>query len=538
MADLQLVGPAAGTAPGLVTTQGRPGRQLPDDILKQASRRLSIIAVVNALMFLTGWTLGRAAMAEMFGRAVEWRQLYGADLIVIATIATSIAVFFYARRPDRTPQVILDIGLGFLVAIAFSAAMLMHWLPVPREWPVTPMISWIGPIMLMFAAILPSTPGKTLAAGLLSASMNPLAMLLAKARGIWDYGPDSRVLLMHYPDFLLVPVAMVISRVVTGLGQQVAKAREMGSYELGERIGLGAMGEVYRATHRMFARPAAIKLIRADSVTPGDTNAAALAVKRFKREAEAAARLRSPHTVALYDFGVTSDQTLYFVMELLDGMDLQTMVQDHGSLPAKRVIYLLRQVCDSLDEAHASGLVHRDIKPANIHVGRVGLKHDFVKVLDFGLVKSLDSDKAIESQVTQEGLTPGTPAYMPPEAMRGDPMDGRADLYSLGCVAYYMLTGVMVFEVDSGLKMIVSHLQTRPVPPSQRANVSVPTALEDLVMQCLEKDPDDRPAGADEVGRSLKAMCAEPWTQADAIAWWQEHAKPHETPLANGTLRY
>jgi serine/threonine-protein kinase len=328
---------------------------------------------------------------------------------------------------------------------------------------------------------------------------------------------------MHYPDFLLVPVAVVISRVVTGLGQEVVRAREMGSYQLGERIGHGAMGEVFRATHRLFARPAAIKLIRTDAVEPGDTDAAALAVKRFRREAEAAAQLRSQHTVALYDFGVTSDQTLYFVMELLEGMELQTLVRDHGPLPANRVIYILRQVCESLEEAHSSGLVHRDVKPANIHVGRVGLKYDFVKVLDFGLVKSLgDGGSALESQATQDGLTPGTPAYMAPEAVRGEPLDGRADIYALGCVAYYLLTGLMVFEADSGLKMIASHLQSKPLRPTRRAGIHLPAALEDLVMQCLEKDPENRPPGADEVARALKAVPVTPWTQAEAMVWWQE----------------
>ncbi len=527
MADPQFVCPAApGTAPELAATHGRSGREFPADILQQASRRLSIAAALMSVLYLVGWTLGRAATVEMFEGAVEWRQLIGGDLVVIASIALSLGLFFYARKADRDPQLILDIGLAYMVAIAFSVAMLMHWVPVPPNWPVTPVITWIGPIMLMFAAILPSTSGKTLIAGLLAASMNPLAMMVGKARGHWDYGADTKVLLMHYPDFLLIPVAIVISRVMTGLGQQVATAREMGSYQLGERIGLGAMGEVYKATHRMFARPAAIKLIRPDAVAPGDTNAALLAVKRFRREAEAAAQLRSPHTVALYDFGVTNDQTLYFVMELLDGMDLQTLVRDHGPLPANRVIYILRQVCDSLEEAHARGLVHRDIKPANIHLGRVGLKHDFVKVLDFGLVKSLDGGGGAESQATQGGLTPGTPAYMPPEAVRGEPLDGRADIYALGCVAYYLLTGLMVFDADTGLKMIASHLQLAPVPPSRRAHVRVPLVLEDLVLRCLEKDPENRPAGAGEVGRALKAMAVDPWTQAEAMAWWQEHAKP------------
>jgi serine/threonine-protein kinase len=537
MVDLQFVGPVTPrTAPELAATHGRSGRELPADVLQQASRRLSITALLISVTYLVAWLLGRATSPDMIEGRVRWTTVDGGDLIAVASIALSVALFFYARRTDCDCQFILDLGLAYMVAIALGLGMLMHWRPAPPGLAFMPMISWIGPLILMFAALLPSSTGKTAAAALLAASMNPLGMMIAKARGLWD-GPGATVLLMHYPDFLLIPVAIVISRVVTGLGLQVAKAREMGSYELAEKIGSGAMGEVYKAKHRMFARPAAIKLIRPDAVTPGDENAAMLAVKRFRREAEAAARLRSPHTVALYDFGVTRDQTLYFVMELLDGMDLQTMVTDHGPLPANRVIYLLRQVCDSLNEAHASGLVHRDIKPANIYVGHVGLKHDFVKVLDFGLVKSLDGDGATDSQATQDGLTPGTPAYMPPEAVRGEPLDGRADLYALGCVAYYLLTGLLVFEADTGLKMVASHLQAVPVPPSRRAGIPVPAALEDLVLRCLEKNPEDRPAGADEVGKALKEMDADRWTQAEAIAWWQEHAQPHEIARA-GRLVY
>ncbi len=274
-----------------------------------------------------------------------------------------------------------------------------------------------------------------LVAGLLAASMTPLIMLVAKARGTWDFGPASNALVMHYPDYLLVGVAVVVSHVVTRLGRQVAKARDMGSYQLGELLGRGGMGEVYRATHRMLARPAAIKLMRPEMLGMLDGESAHLAAVRFRREAEAAARLRSPHTVELYDFGVTDDETHYFVMELLDGMDLESMVRRYGPLPAGRVIHVVRQVCESLEEAHTAGLVHRDIKPANIHLGRLGLRYDFAKVLNFGLVKSIGSAGTEDTAATSAGLTPGTPAYMAPEIAMGGGVDGRADLYALGCVA-------------------------------------------------------------------------------------------------------
>src|SRR5262249_26664089 len=211
----------------------------------------------------------------------------------------------------------------------------------------------------------------------------------ARARGVWDFGPAWNVLVMHYPDYVLVVVSTIISGVVVRLGQQVTSARELGSYHLGELLGKGGMGEVYKATHRMLARPAVIKLIRPEMLG-GDNALAAQIATRFRREAEAAANLRSPHTVELYDFGVAEDGTLYFVMELLEGSDVETLVKEKGPQQAARAIYIVRQVCESLEEAHARGLVHRDIKPANVHVGRLGLEHDFVKVLDFGLVKSIE----------------------------------------------------------------------------------------------------------------------------------------------------
>jgi serine/threonine protein kinase len=319
--------------------------------------------------------------------------------------------------------------LLYMIACAAASGLMIHWGP-PSATPMNtnPMITWVPPVILIFAALLPASPWKMLGAGFVAASMDPLGMIVAQSSGVYHFGPLRNAFLMHYPSYLLLGVAVVISSVVTRLGRQVAKEREMGSYHLGELLGRGGMGEVYKATHRMLARPAAIKLIHPQVLAARDRKSAGLAVARFKREAEAAAQLRSPHTVELYDFGETEDGTLYFVMELLEGMDLESLVRREGPLPEKRVIHILRQVCESLEEAHASGLVHRDIKPANIHVGRVGLRHDFVKVLDFGLVKSVVSPPGEDSMATAAGLTPGTPAYMAPEMALGESIDGRADI--------------------------------------------------------------------------------------------------------------
>jgi serine/threonine-protein kinase len=412
----------------------------------------------------------------------------------------------------------------FMVVCAAGIALMFHLGP-PAAAPIDsrPMISWIGPVILMFAALVPGSPWKMLVAGLIAASMDPLGMVIAKATGFYDFGPFHNALMMHYPTYLLLGVAVVISHVVTRLGRQVAKEREMGSYRLGELLGRGGMGEVYRATHRMLARPAAIKLIRPEALAERGGESAALAVARFRREAEAAANLRSPHTVELYDFGVTDDGTLYFVMELLQGMDLETLVQREGPLPSNRVIHILRQVCESLEEAHANGLVHRDIKPANIHVGRLGLRQDFVKVLDFGLVKSVGRVVGEDSMATAAGLTPGTPAYMAPEIALGEPVDGRADLYALGCVAYYLLTGRLVFEGTASFQVIAKHIQEVPVPPSRRTELEIDPGLERLVLSCLAKKPEDRPQTAADLDRELAEIQTDPWSQEEAQRWWRQH---------------
>ena len=518
-ADPRLIGPLPRSTPGPKRTFGRR-HELPSDLLREASHRLRITALLLAVLWVVGIVLYHLTLRTLTHGDPRWLRLQANDLIAGASLLISLALFVYTGKEGRNPRFVLDLGLVYMVLTAFAFGLMIHWDPVPEAWPVTPMISWIGPIVMMFAAIVPSTPGKTLVAGLIAVSMNPLSMLIAKARGTWDFGPASNALTMHYPDYLLVVVAVVISHVVTRLGEQVAKARELGSYQLGELLGRGGMGEVYKATHRMLARPAAIKLIRPDMIGGGTGESAQIALMRFRREAEVAASLRSPHTVELYDFGVTEDQTFYFVMELLDGMDLETLVRQKGPIPASRAVYILRQVCESLEEAHARGLVHRDIKPANIHVGRLGLRHDFVKVLDFGLVKSVTGPNVEHSLATAAGLTPGTPAYMAPEMALGEAFDGRADIYAVGCVAYYLLTGQLVFQAVNVLQMVAKHMNEVPIPPSKRTELHVPARLEELVLACLAKQPEGRPASAGELSRSLAAVGGEVWGEEQAAKWW------------------
>jgi serine/threonine-protein kinase len=323
-------------------------------------------------------------------------------------------------------------------------------------------------------------------------------------------------------------LATVVSRVLYGLRRQVAEASELGQYLLEEKIGGGGMGEVWRARHRLLIRPAAVKVIsqRALGAMASDPE---LLVRRFEREARATAALTSPHTVQLYDFGVAEDGRLYYVMELLDGLDLDTLVRQHGPLPAERVVHLLRQVCSALADAHANGLVHRDIKPANVVVSRAGTTFDFVKVLDFGLVK-LDSprgggaDKDAIKLSAEDGWS-GTPGYMAPEVVLGaGDTDHRVDLYALGCVAYWLLTGRMVFEGETAMQVMMQHVQAEPTRTSQRVELPVPAALEELVMGCLEKDPARRPASAGVVSERLSAVTlTSVWTAERAEQWWATH---------------
>ncbi len=291
----------------------------------------------------------------------------------------------------------------------------------------------------------------------------------------------------------------------------------LGHYRLLDKLGEGGMGEVWRARHQLLARPCAVKLIRPDRLGAGHRDTA---LERFRLEARTIARLSSPNTVRLYDFGLSEAGSLYFVMELLRGLDLFALVKGFGPLPPERVVFVLRQACRSLAEAHEAGLLHRDVKPHNLFLCRLGLDCDVVKVLDFGLVKSLEEKDA---QITAEGAFTGTPAYMPPERATGGAGDARSDIYALGCVAWWMLTGRTVFSGDP-MALILHHVRTAPERPSKASGQPVPERLEQIVMDCLEKAPGKRPATALELWRRLGEVPLEsPWTPERAESWWREN---------------
>jgi serine/threonine-protein kinase len=284
------------------------------------------------------------------------------------------------------------------------------------------------------------------------------------------------------------------------------------------------MGEVWKASHQMLARAAAIKLVK-PAMADISARQAELFVRRFRREANVIAGLQSPHTVYLYDFGTSQDGRFYYVMELLDGISLQTLVSTFGPQPASRVVSILRQMCRSLEEAHAQGLVHRDLKPSNVMICKVGLQYDVVKVLDFGLAKSVAGGDL--SRLTVEGVAAGTPGYIAPEVALGeDSVDHRADLYALGCVGYFLLTGTLVFPDPNPVSMALKHVQATPEPPSHRTELPIAIELERILMQCLEKTPAHRPASARDIEELLLSCGVDEWTERHAEAWWERHLPP------------
>jgi hypothetical protein len=302
------------------------------------------------------------------------------------------------------------------------------------------------------------------------------------------------------------------------------KINEMGQYILKEKLGGGGMGEVYLAEHRLLKRPCAIKLVRPESAQDETMLA------RFEREVQTTAQLRHPNTVSIFDYGRLNDGTFFYVMEYLPGINLQQMVEKHGSLPPGRVVYILRQVCRALYEAHSIGYVHRDIKPDNILICCLGGQHDVAKLFDFGLVLTLGPGSMNELKLTQTGTYLGTPHYMSPEQVTGAATDHRSDLFSLGAVAYFLLMGKPPYEGDNPLSLLYARVKGS-VNLSQVNHVGMPPDLAEVVRRCMTREPANRFADAKQVEKALaECACAQEWNEELATAWWQEKGVPVQTP--------
>ena len=325
--------------------------------------------------------------------------------------------------------------------------------------------------------------------------------------------------------FLMIGAALSIygTYVLNGLRSELHEAKKFGQYQIREKIGAGGMGEVYLAEHQLLKRPCALKLIRPEA------GADPIALARFEREVQAAAQLSHPNTIEIYDYGHIDDGTFYYVMEYLPGISLQDLVTKYGPLAAGRAIYLFRQVCAGLAEAHSLGLVHRDLKPANIFVAVRGGESDVAKVLDFGLVKLTNDDSGVE--LTSEQRVSGTPLYMAPEQATGDrSLDARADIYALGCMLYFVLTGQPPFTGATGFEVMMAHARDPVVPPTQ-VRAEIPADLEQVVLRCLAKRADGRYPDVKALGRALAACAAATdWDAEKAQEWWAGVSQTATTP--------
>lgn len=495
---------------------------LPNEFIERAVTRLGWLALIYAA------TLNLVHFIRIYGMPATLLPVDGMPALVNAALiggtALALVVCGLAWSRRIQAQTMLDVGLIFQVAAAFCLSIMENSNSlIASGWVrgVSGMALWIA----FFVLVVPSTLGKTAIAAVSSALMGPLGLLIYSALfgtplpspGVWAS--------LFVPDFFVAVWAIVLSRFIYGMGKELGKARRMGYYELIEPLGRGGMGEVWRARHRMLARPAAVKLISPEAAGIRGGKLTSTIIRRFEQEAQLTATLQSQHTIQLYDFGVTDDGAFYYVMEYLNGLDLESLVEKYGPVPAERAVHFMLQITDSLEEAHRLGMVHRDIKPANIFTSTYGVQYDFIKLLDFGLAKFAQE----QSSLTMADSASGTPAFMAPEAALGETVDARSDIYALGAVAYWLLTGRLVFEAETPYATVMDHIRKAPVPPSRRTELPIPASLERIIMMCLEKDPASRPASARALAEMLKEVKLESkWDQARAEKWWQVH-RPEPT---------
>lgn len=429
---------------------------------------------------------------------VSIRKLRMAELIVFG-----LPALFFLLLQHR--MILIDVDRGFMpppmpfwLLLIFTYAMF-----IPNRWQRA---AWIIGAMAVTPVLV--VVGMTLAYPAVSAVMT------------------ATMFLQHLLTALVAAVAAVFgTHLINALRREAFEAKQIGQYRLLSPLGKGGMGEVYLAEHRMLKRPCAVKLIRPEQAG----NPRVLA--RFEREVQMTARLSHWNTVEIYDYGRTDDGTFFYVMEFLPGLSLEDLLERYGPLPPERVVHLLRQTCQALREAHSIGLIHRDIKPGNIFVAQRGGVYDVAKLLDFGLVKPVTEIPS--DRLTMDGAVSGTPLFMSPEQSRGlTNLDARSDIYSLGAVAYMLITGHPPFERGNPLEIMIAHARDEATPPSS-LQPDMPLDLENVILQCLAKKPEDRYQNADSLEAALSACdAADRWTQSRAAEWWQEHegvvAQPQE----------
>jgi serine/threonine-protein kinase len=481
------------------------------------------LALYNKLCFLLSggfFLVGAALLAA----GVRPPQEVSADherraaLLHAATLVVQLSAWVACSRGRRLgPGVLRAIDAGALVLVSLGFALQSVTASAPHveqmgPFPRITLLLILTNVLIARAVFVPSPSGWTAAVS--AAAAVPVVASAGFSPALPGDAPGGAVVALWAALWAVcaVVVATLTSRVIYGLREEVREARRLGQYTLEEKLGEGGMGAVYRASHAMLRRPTAVKLLPPEK-------AGRAALERFEREVQLTARLSHPNTVAVFDYGRTPDGIFYYAMEYLDGTNLEELVREDGPQPPARVVHVLRQVASALVEAHGIGLVHRDVKPENILLCERGGVPAVAKVVDFGLVKDLERGGAALSQAD---VVQGTPLYLSPEAITApERVDARGDLYALGAVGYYFLTGRHVFSGATLVEVCSHHLHTRPEPPSTRLGRPVPPALEAILLACLEKDPEQRPASALALRDALRQVpgVAE-WSEDDARAWW------------------
>jgi serine/threonine-protein kinase len=482
----------------LVAALNVDGRGITPEILfKDLEKSL----LIGAIVFGTEWLVASR-------RTLGSRLMYAMDVTAVFTVSVAHCVGVWSLQPSARPELLVIVTLTGLLAIR---AVMIPSSAVRSAW-------------VALAATAPCIA---------------LTYYFYRRNGA-EYMPLSPANLAVITGFLCLPTVIVssyISNTIYGLTEQVREATQLGQYTLDEKIGEGGMGIVYKARHSMLRRPTAVKLLPPERA--GEHN-----LSRFEREVQLTSMLTHPNTVAIYDFGRTPDGVFYYAMEYLDGVDLEKLVEHCGPLDPARTIHILMQVAGALDEAHSIGLIHRDIKPANIILCERGKTPDVAKVLDFGLVKRMESVSEEDSLKSAVNTITGTPLFLSPEAiLTPDKIDARADLYALGCVGYYLLAGAYVFDAATMIEICGQHVHTPPTPPSERLGRSLPAALELVIMSCLAKSRADRPRDAAALYDALRS-CAEkdPWDARAAHLWWEEQGRAlrkgeHQVQLSGAVER-
>jgi hypothetical protein len=491
--------------------------QGPEAELRFVQDRLALLNKVT--FFIAGMFLMAVALADA-ARGIERVEPFGRLSHALGTLL-ALVVWQLLRRPRvLPPATLLAFDLVGTWCVCASFIGMGYWAVQPYGY-YTAMLA-VTHVSITRAMVVPSEPRRTLLLGIASfAGFLLMRTLLPVTPDMIAHGGRGRgIVEAALWSTAGIAVSTIASKVIYGLQRRAKEALQLGQYTLEEKIGEGGMGEIYRARHAMLRRPTAVKLLLGDGSEQQ--------LRRFEKEVQLTARLTHPNTISIYDYGRTPDDVFYYAMELLDGMTLEELVERHGPLPPARVIHLLLQVCGALNEAHGVGLIHRDIKPANIFLCRRGDIPDFVKVLDFGLVREIkDGQNASQTNVN---AVVGTPLYMSPEAIvEPDGVDALTDVYALGCVAFFLLTGTAPFHGNTVVEVCVHHLHSPPPAPSELCQV--PADLEQVIMACLQKAKAARPQSAQALSASLEA-CADAgaWRRAEAAAWWSSTGAARSLP--------